>query len=133
MARARTAIIGGGAALALAIVGKGFVETDAGRTAVDIVEAATLIVGDAKAPVLSRISKSGATGTLVCKVGVIANHPTKTYCTDGGSAGFLLSETEAADLLGEAEDAAPDVVADEIEIAADGRGGLVAGVRGIKE
>lgn len=46
----------------------------------------------------AKAKMAGAKGAVTCKHGVISNHPDRVYCTDGGTAGFLLSDDEAAEL-----------------------------------
>lgn len=125
-------MLGVSTALGLTLGGGAIVYNTSGEpVAVIRAEGTEEITGDAKAPLATKLDESGAQGSVVCRKGVIDNLPPETiYCTDGGTAGFVLSPEEAADLLGEADAKLAGVVADEVFIqAVDGK--VYVGVQGV--
>lgn len=126
-------IFGAGTALGLTLGASGFVFVEneqpiAAQEAVLLEE----ITGDSKNEITAKITESGASSDIVCKQGVISNHPDKTYCTDGKTAGFLLTEESAALLKEEVEDKAPELVAEAVTIKNE-EGKLYIEAKGIVE
>lgn len=47
----------------------------------------------ARDKVLAQAAEAGAKPVVMCRLGVISNYPTRVYCTDGHTAGWLLDES----------------------------------------
>lgn len=63
----------------------------------DVHAEAQSIIGSEAEAVASALT-SAETSKVTCQLGVIINHPTKAYCTDGNTAGFLLPDSVTAAL-----------------------------------
>lgn len=59
---------------------------------------ATEVVQPLPDSVRGKAERAGATGAVSCARGVISNAPDRVYCTDGGTAGFFVTESEAAEM-----------------------------------
>ncbi len=108
------------ALLAAALAGNVYLLVDGKPVPVEIADVAAPptaaeLTGDAKTPLLEAAERAEAKGGIVCRHGVIANHPTDVYCTDGGTAGWLLDKATAAALFGEAS-AKVEGVADAVAV-----------------
>lgn len=84
------------------------------------------LTGAAVAPFVAKAQEAGASGQIECRRGVISNHPTRVYCTDGKTAGWLIGMTMAQALLAEVRDKIPGVTADEVFLLTDADGRLWA-------
>ena len=122
MTTARTPITIGLSAAVGALVASG-VLTIAGRPAipVDVYAApATInlveVTGASKVALAKHLAESGAVGTVTCKRGAVVNEPTRVYCTDGGTAGFLLDAATDAALLAELSSGDVDATEAELEV-----------------
>ena len=61
------------------------------------------VSGASKNALTTKLSESGAQGSVRCKLGEAVNEPSKWYCTDGGTAGFLLDAATQTSLVAEVD------------------------------
>jgi hypothetical protein len=120
MPAARTPITIGLSAAVGAFVASG-VLTIAGQPAIPVdvyAVPATInsveVKGASKTALAKHLAESGAVGRVTCKRGAVSNEPGRVYCSDGGTAGFLLDPATDAALLEELS--AGDVEATEAEL-----------------
>jgi hypothetical protein len=50
--------------------------------------------------IVAKMQQANARPDLTCTMGAVSNEPGKVFCTDGGTAGFFLTEGEGAALEG---------------------------------
>ena len=84
--------------------------------AVPVTINAVEVKGASKTALAKHLAESGAQGTVTCKRGAVSNEPSKVYCTDGGTAGFLLDAATDAALLAELSSGDVDATEAELEV-----------------
>jgi hypothetical protein len=48
--------------------------------------------------IVAKMQQANARPELTCVMGAVSNEPEKIFCTDGGTAGFFLTEAEGVEL-----------------------------------
>jgi hypothetical protein len=128
----RALVLGLANAVGLAILGGAILVQGDERIPVEVVDASAELTGAAAGPLTARVAESGAQGELLCKRGVISNLPPDTlYCTDGKTAGFVVPDKVAEDLVSELDDKL-GVTSDELRVEVH-EGKVYAGARGLRE
>ena len=127
-------ILGLSTALGLSIIGNGIFLLDSGQSSPDqLVAGSVELSGGSKSPLVAAINQSGASGEVICERGVISNMPDRTYCTDGKTAGFILTVQAAAALVSETESKLPGMVSDSLTLQIDEVGKLYVSSKGVKD
>jgi len=109
------------------------VETSEGTKSIVPDSGVADVAGASKTSMESAMDQAGSADDIVCEKGRASNFPDRVYCYDGRTAGFLLSEGDAAVLLSEIEAEIPSgIVADRVIIRRSGVS-MKAHVSGYKE